>query len=116
MKAIDWPRKPELCEDACIKHFREWSKVLASVVSSAKGEMAVMHKLQVFCYEDARVTKIFSKLVQLLYQLDVVTENAIIYWNTKGALAKGKALFISQIQPFIKWLAEAEEEDEPEQA
>jgi len=90
MKAIEWPRKTEQCEEQAIKQVKEWGKVLTAAATSPRAELALLQKVQVYCYEDTRITKIFSKLVILLYQLEAISENAILYWQSHGSSANGK--------------------------
>ena len=35
-----------------------------------------------------------------------------MWWYKKGSAAKGRSVFLRDVEPFIKWLEEAEEEDE----
>lgn len=47
--------------------------------------------LQVQCYEDNRLLKLFSDIVRLLYDADIVGEDTIMHWcvhqHISGALA-----------------------------
>ena len=90
MKSVEWPRKVEQCEEQAIKQVKEWGKILTAAATSPRAEIALLNKVQVYCYEDTRITKVFAKLVTLLYQLDALTENAIVYWQSHGSSAKGK--------------------------
>lgn len=38
------------------------------------------HFVQVHCYEDNKLLKIFSDIVRLLYDVDIVGEDTIMYW------------------------------------
>ena len=64
------------------------------------------------CYEDNRMLKIFSDIVKVLYDAEVVGEDTILHWYKKGSHPKGRNVFLKDIEPFIKWLEEAEEEGE----
>ncbi len=39
-------------------------------------------------------------------------EDTLLLWYKKGSHAKGRAVFVKDAEPFIKWLEEAEEEDD----
>jgi hypothetical protein len=65
---------------------------------------------QVACYEDSRLLKLFADVVKVLYSGDLVGEDAIQHWYKKGSHPKGRNVFLRDIEPFIKWLEEAEEE------
>lgn len=73
-----------------------------------------MLKIQQSCYEDARLTKYFRMTVSSLYQKDVLSESAILFWYEKGASSMGKTMFQKQMEPFINWLKTAEEEESEE--
>jgi hypothetical protein len=59
--------------------------------------------------------QIFVDLVKHLYQTDIIAEDTINYWYKKGSVPRGRNVFLNDIQPFIKWLEEAEEDDEEEE-
>ena len=67
------------------------------------------------CYDDARHTKHFRTMIAHLYRLDVLSEAAVMYWNEKAAIPKGKAVFQKQMEPFIEWLKSQEEEEDDEE-
>jgi hypothetical protein len=48
----------------------------------------------------------------VLYSSDLIAEDTIQHWYKKGSHPKGRNVFLKDIEPFIKWLDEAEEEEE----
>lgn len=56
--------------------------------------------------------KCFIDIVRLLYKADILGEDTIQHWYKKGSHQKGRNVFLKDAEPFIKWLEEAEEEDE----
>jgi ABC-type dipeptide/oligopeptide/nickel transport system ATPase component len=50
--------------------------------------------VQVLCYEDNRLLKVFSDIVKLLYNGDIVGEDTIQHWFKKGSHPKGRNVFI----------------------
>lgn len=68
--------------------------------------------VQVYCYEDAKLLKLFAKVVRILYDNDILGEDTIQWWYKKGSHPKGRNVFLRDIEPFIKWLEEAEEDDD----
>ena len=68
-----------------------------------------------FCYEDNRLLKLFSDIVRALYDLDIIGEDTVLHWYKKGSHPKGRNVFLKDIEPFVRWLEEAEEEDEDEE-
>lgn len=56
--------------------------------------------------------KCFTDIMKLLYNAEIVGEDTIQHWHKKGSHAKGRAVFLKDIEPFMKWLEEAEEEED----
>jgi hypothetical protein len=50
--------------------------------------------LQVLCYEDNRLLKLFSDIVKLMYNGDLVGEDTIQHWYKKGSHPKGRNVFL----------------------
>lgn len=61
------------------------------------------------------VVQIFVDLVKHLYDMDVLGEDTIQFWYKKGSLTRGRNVFLTDIQPFLKWLEDAEEDDDDEE-
>lgn len=98
-----------------VKAVRGWAKLLtAAVAGSAKAEAELLSRVQSSCYEDSalRGGKGFAEAVRHLYDKDVVSEAAVLAWYRKGANPKGRAGFVKELEPFVTWLQEAEEESE----
>ncbi|RKO95537.1 hypothetical protein CAUPRSCDRAFT_2683, partial [Caulochytrium protostelioides] len=70
--------------DQVDKHFQRvlqtFGPVLAVFCTSAKTELTLLLRIQHMAYEDARLQKHFRTIVSELYQTDVLSESAIIYW------------------------------------
>ena len=54
----------------------------------------------------------FKDIVRFLYDQDIIAEDTILWWAKKGSHPKGRSVFQRDMEPFLKWLEEAEEEDE----
>lgn len=52
------------------------------------------------------------QIVRVLYDLEVLGEDTILNWYRKGSNPKGRQVFVKALEPFVKWLEEAEEEDD----
>ncbi|GAX74543.1 hypothetical protein CEUSTIGMA_g1992.t1 [Chlamydomonas eustigma] len=89
-----------------------YHKLLSSFASNGKLELALLITVQIHCYEDNRLLKIFSDILRLLYDAEIVGEDTIIHWYKKGSHPKGRNVFLKDAETFIKWLEEAEEEEE----
>lgn len=59
--------------------------------------------------------QIFVEIVKHLYDMDVLEEDTINFWYKKGSVTRGRNVFLNDIQPFIKWLEDAEEDDEEDE-
>lgn len=115
MDAVQWSGKNQQQNvNMALRQVKAWSKLFAAFCPSAKVELVLINSIQVTCYEDTKLMKLFAEIVRTLYQDDVVSEDAVLYWYRKGTNTKGRAVFAKDMEPFIKWLEEAEEEDEDE--
>ncbi|GAB4817985.1 hypothetical protein N2152v2_005031 [Parachlorella kessleri] len=97
---------------AVLKQIRAYEKVLGTFCTSARLEAHLLSSMQVICYEDSRLLKLFAEIARVLYDTDVVGEDTIRYWYTKGSNPKGRNVFLKNMEPLMKWLDEAEEEEE----
>ncbi|KAL6977066.1 hypothetical protein U1Q18_025860, partial [Sarracenia purpurea var. burkii] len=90
---------------------KTWANLLSTFCTSGKLQLELIYKVQVQCYEDAKLMKLFPEIVRSLYDQDVLAEDAILHWFRKGTNPKGRQTFVKALEPFVKWLEEAEEED-----
>ncbi|GFH22329.1 W2 domain-containing protein [Haematococcus lacustris] len=95
---------------AIVAKIKTYHKLLSTFATNGKLELGLLLVVQVQCYEDNRLLKLFSDIVRVLYDADIVGEDAIFHWYKKGSHPKGRNVFTKDIEPFIKWLEEAEEE------
>lgn len=112
MGMIEWNKKEELVADQALKHLRQYSQLFGAFTSTARAELALLHKVQEFCYDNMNFMKVFHKIVLLLYKTEVLSEDVILKWYKEAHLAKGKSVFLEQMKKFIDWLQSAEEESE----
>lgn len=116
MKSINLTGKNQMqIMQTVIAKIKAYHKVLQAFVTNAKLELTVLTTLQVLCYEDNRLLKLYKDIVKLLYNADVVGEDTISHWYKKGSHPKGRNVFLKDMEPFIKWLEEAEEEEDEEE-
>lgn len=102
-------------ESQVLRAIGQWTNVLEAFSTSPKTEIVLLQKVQSTCYEDVKLTKYFRRIVQTLYKNDVLSDNAILYWNDKAHLAQGKTLFLKQLEPFVVWLRDNESSEEEEE-
>ncbi|KAA6427859.1 MAG: flagellar associated, partial [Trebouxia sp. A1-2] len=98
-----------------LKQIKINAKLLTSFTTSGRVESSLINHVQVYCYEDSKLLKLFSQILRILYDADVLGEDAILFWYKKGSHPKGRNVFLHDVEPFIKWLEEAEEEGEEEE-
>lgn len=97
---------------AVLKNLKFYRKVLQEFCTSARLEAILMVTIQVTCYEDSRLLKLFADIIKVLYDVDIIGEDAIKFWYNKGSNPKGRNVFLKDLEPMVKWLDEAEEEEE----
>ncbi|CAG8485502.1 16519_t:CDS:2 [Acaulospora colombiana] len=114
MQAVDWGSRAEQIETQVLRQVKQCSDILTVFATSPKTELALLQKVQVYCYDDTKLMKHFRQIVQILYDEDVVSESAILYWSEKGASHQGKTVFLKQMEPFIQWLKTVDSESEEE--
>ncbi|KAJ1974271.1 hypothetical protein H4R35_003694 [Dimargaris xerosporica] len=112
MGAVDWSTRPEILEAQTLRQVKDWSMVLAAFCTQPKTEVTLLGHIQIYCYENAKLMKLFTRIVQIMYNEDVLSDNAILFWYAKGAKPQGKAIFIKQMAPFVDFLENATSEDE----
>ena len=69
---------------------KTWGKLLGAFCTTAKLEMDLMYKIQTYCYEDAKLMKLFPEIIRALYDQDVLAEDTILNWFKKGSNLKGR--------------------------
>ncbi|CAF2096905.1 unnamed protein product [Brassica rapa subsp. narinosa] len=112
MDAVQWSGKNQQQNaNSVLRQVKAWAPLLNTVCSSGKLELELMYKVQMQCYEDAKLMKVFPEVVRSLYDLDVLAEDTILHWFRKGTNTKGRQTFVKSLEPFVNWLEEAEEEE-----
>ena len=100
---------------AVLKNLKYYRKLLLEYCTSGRQEAALMVTVQVTCYEDSRLLKLFADIVKILYDCDVLGEDAIKHWYNKATVKVGRNVFENALKPLIDWLDEAEEEESDEE-
>ncbi|CAH2065568.1 unnamed protein product, partial [Thlaspi arvense] len=112
MDAVQWSGKnQQQNSNSVLRQVKTWAPLLNTFCSNGKMEMELMYKVQMQCYEDAKLMKVFPEVVRSLYELDVLAEDTILRWYHKGSNTKGRQTFVKGLEPFVNWLEEAEEEE-----
>ena len=103
------PRNTTCAAAACL------GDTCASAVHHSGLQADTRLAAQVYCYEDSKLLKLFQAIVRTLYDVDVLGEDTILWWFKKGAHPKGRNVFQRDMEPFVKWLEEAEAEEEDDE-
>ncbi|XP_076897306.1 uncharacterized protein LOC143550534 [Bidens hawaiensis] len=112
MDAVQWSGKNQQQNaNLALRQVKTWAKLLNTFCTSGKLELELLYKVQVQCYEDTKLMKLFPEVVRSLYDQDVLAEDTILHWFAKGTNPKGRQSFVKALEPFVKWLEEAEEEE-----
>ncbi|XP_037946517.1 protein krasavietz-like [Teleopsis dalmanni] len=109
MSLGEWNKKEELVTDQAVRHLRGYCPLLQAFASTDRSELALILKVQEFCYENMNFMKAFHKIVLLFYKTDVLSEEIILKWFKEAHSSKGKMHFLEQMKKFVEWLQLAEE-------
>ncbi|XP_073285397.1 uncharacterized protein [Primulina huaijiensis] len=112
MDAVQWSGKnQQQNSNSALRQVKTWAELLNAFCTTGKLELELMYTVQVQCYEDAKLMKLFPEIIRSLYDQDVLAEDTILHWFRKGTNLKGRQSFVKALEPFVKWLEEAEEEE-----
>ncbi|MCO5599252.1 hypothetical protein L7F22_053353 [Adiantum nelumboides] len=112
MDAIQWSGKNQQQNiNLALRQVKTWGTLLGSFTVTGKLELELIYTIQTYCYEDAKLMKLFPEIIRALYDQDVLAEDTVLLWFRKGSNPKGRQTFVKGLEPFVKWLEEAEEED-----
>ena len=59
-----------------------------------------------------RTAQVFPDAVRNLYDKDVLSEETVLSWYKRGTNPKGRSVFVADLEKFVHWLEEAEEEED----
>ncbi|KAF8391863.1 hypothetical protein HHK36_022201 [Tetracentron sinense] len=112
MDAVQWSGKNQQQNaNAALRQVKTWAELLNAFCTNGKLELELLYKVQIQCYEDAKLMKLFPEIVRSLYDENVLAEDTILLWFQKGSNPKGRQTFVKALEAFVKWLEEAEEEE-----
>jgi hypothetical protein len=94
MSSFEWTGSRE--QFAKIKSFLP---VLSPFCKKPMDQVNLLQIVQVACYDDQATMKSFPSFVRALWEADLTTDGAIIYWFDKGAKPQGEWCFFCQLYP-----------------
>eukprot|EP00163_Fabomonas_tropica_P014793 TRINITY_DN268_c0_g1_i1.p1 TRINITY_DN268_c0_g1~~TRINITY_DN268_c0_g1_i1.p1 ORF type:complete len:435 (+),score=139.52 TRINITY_DN268_c0_g1_i1:189-1493(+) len=115
MATVQWSKKTQQHPMQALKQLNAYHKLLYPFTcESGKAQLNLMLHIQTYCYDIIHLLPCFHQMMQLLYQHEVISEQAIRVWfaGKKKVSNKARQEFLKQMEPFIKWLDTAEEEPE----
>jgi len=120
--SVDLSRKQQQNRTSLLGTISASADLLVAACKNGQAELELLSRIQTFVSADMEFLKlaVFRDIVTLLYRKDVLSEDAIQRWYSRGStLNKGSAassnIIRVQMQPFVKWLETAEEESSEEE-
>ncbi|KAG9150311.1 hypothetical protein Leryth_017616 [Lithospermum erythrorhizon] len=95
---------------------KKWKNVLKTFMKTIDQQFEVILKFEEICSESMKeYSRIFVEILHLLYEKDLILEDAVIRWaiEKEGADESDK-VFVKKAEVFIQWLKEASEADDDE--
>lgn len=114
MSVVEWNKKEDLVQEQAVRHLRQYVPLFVAFSSNVKSELALLNKIQEYCYDNMNFLKAFNKIILLFYKTDVLSEDAILKWYKESHSSRGWSVFMDQMKKFVEWLEHAEEESEEE--
>ncbi|KAG4027137.1 hypothetical protein MFRU_032g00030 [Monilinia fructicola] len=110
-----------LFDENIVKQIPKRAGMLKNIVTSEKHEKALLGGIEKFIGQRGQKNPEFyektSKVLMVLYDQDLLTEEVLTKWGTKASKKYTNDLAVSKkvrksADEFLKWLAEAESDDE----
>lgn len=114
---LQWSKKVEQHQNQLLNQLKNYCAILSPFCQTMAAEIALLNRIQLYCYEKSHLARAFLPCIQIMYQADIIGEDAILAWHKGDKVAvqqKGREDFVTQMQPFVTWLQEADEEDDDE--
>eukprot|EP00163_Fabomonas_tropica_P029738 TRINITY_DN648_c2_g1_i4.p1 TRINITY_DN648_c2_g1~~TRINITY_DN648_c2_g1_i4.p1 ORF type:complete len:1354 (-),score=400.81 TRINITY_DN648_c2_g1_i4:226-4287(-) len=97
------------------KLLSQYTRLLRRVLAP-ELQCAALFAIQVFCYEANWPVGLMERIFHHMYDLDVVFEEAFTQWKEDETVSQpGKVKALFQVNRFLQWLDEAEEESDDEE-
>jgi translation initiation factor eIF-2B subunit epsilon len=102
----------------------KWKDLLMRFVKSEEEQVELLLTLEEYCEEEGgfenehghQFEAVFVLVLKLLYDLDIVVEDAILSWADEKDLAEEQERkYLQKASQFVTWLREAEDEESSEE-
>lgn len=108
-----------------VSQVQRWGDLLRKFLRSEEDQVELLLTAEEFCGEEgdyagtgergAAFATVFPQLLKLLYDEDVVVEEAVLQWaDEKEHAEEEEKAFLALAAPFVQWLRQAEEEESEE--
>lgn len=111
MESEEWSKKPEILFEQALRHIQKNMTLLKGFTKSERAQVVLMVAMQEHAFVHQNFLKIFSKFCLLMYKGDVLDEDSIVLWYKTDHSQKGKNSFLKEMNHFIEWFENTEEED-----
>lgn len=68
MSVVEWNKKEELIAEQALKHLKTYTPLLSNLAKTNKSELALVVKVQDYCYDNMNFLKVFHKIIVLFYK------------------------------------------------
>ncbi|KAI0821644.1 eukaryotic translation initiation factor 5C [Trametes gibbosa] len=115
ISSIEWSARQDQNEALALREITSFADILEPFCNGPKTEVALINTVQVYCYEDTRIIKAFPQVLKVLYNKDCISDQAIIYWHSKGSKPQGRQHFLQAAAPLVKFLQEQDSDEDDEE-
>lgn len=112
MDRLDMGSRPDQIVDMVVRAVVAIAPVLAAFCKNARTQISMINTIQVWAYENTKVMGAFAKIIKELYAHDALSEQAILYWHSKGSKAQARQHFLKSTEPLVKFLKEQDDDDD----
>lgn len=74
MSLGEWNKKEELVADQALRHLRIYSQFFQAFTTSDRSELALILKMQEYCYDNMNFMNSFYKIMVLFYKRKLTNE------------------------------------------
>ncbi|KAJ2852683.1 translation initiation factor eIF-2B epsilon subunit, GEF [Coemansia brasiliensis] len=108
--------------ESAARVMRKWAPVIEEYISDGRDQLDLVGILERYCaledkVDDASRSRLFVRLVYLVYQLDIVEDVAIIAWFNRAEKKPASEVhpeLLRALQPVVDGLNESDDESEEE--
>lgn len=68
MSLGEWNKKEELVADQALRHLRNYSQMFSAFTTNDRAELALILKIQEYCYDNMNFMNSFYKIMVLFYK------------------------------------------------